>query len=168
MIQKATKTKAKTNSKSSMKKGTGCCSAFCHPSTWLIAILALALLAVCGISAYGFEKLSSKTDIESAKLAVFDHLADSYISDMDFTVNYDQPTVTQATGYGVSDEDGVFYITFDFAPYPAEDAPITSIEDIDLRHGIIYFQWDPERNTYGHAFSYHDDDYHPSGVYYEL
>lgn len=160
---KTSKTKKRQSQKSDACKPT-----LYHPSTWLIAILSIALIAVCCVSAYGFSKFNIKTNIDSAKLAVFDHIAESYIRDMDFTMNYDQSAITQITGYGVSDEDGVFYITFDFAPYPAEDVVVSSFDDLDLHHGILYFWQDAERGTYSHAFSYHDDDYHPGGTYYRF
>ncbi len=137
-------------------------SILCRPSTWIAAILALALLVVYGVSMYGFKTLESN-NLNSAKLTVFDHITKQYINDMEFTVA-DQPTIKQATGYGVSDEDGVFYITFDFAPYSVEDN--NRVTDGDFRHAIIYFWKDAERGTYSHAFSYHDDaSYHPDGTY---
>ena len=135
----------------------------CHPSTWIAAVLLLALLIIYGVSMYGFRTLEKKTKLESSELATFSHLVKSYINDMEFTSG-DQPTIKQATGYGVSDEDDVLYVTFDFIPYAVEDG--NQIPQGDMRHGIIYFKWDPERNTYGHAFSYHDDaSYHPEGTY---
>lgn len=137
----------------------------CHPSTWIAAILFLALLVMYGVSIYGFEALDTKTRLESAELATFEHIAKMYIKDMDFEVN-DQPTIRQATGYGVSDEDNTLYISFDFAPYPTGKSINFNYDDIDFRHAIIYFQWDSERNTYGHAFGYYDDaSYHPDGIY---
>ena len=135
----------------------------CHPSTWIAAILLFALLVVYGVSMYGLKTLEQNTKLETAELATFSHIIKSYVNDMEFTSN-DQPTIKQATGYGISDEDGVLYATFDFVPYIVEDN--NRIPQGDMRHGIIYFQWDPERNTYGHAFSYHDDaSYHPEGTY---
>ena len=135
----------------------------CHPSTWIAAVLLLALLIIYGVSMYGFKTLGQQTKLESAELATFSHLAKMYIKDMEFDID-SQPTIRQATGYGVSDEDGVLYITFDFAPYIVEDNNI--IPQGEMRHAIIYFQWDAERNTYGHAFGYYDDaSYHPEGTY---
>lgn len=134
-----------------------------HPSTWIAAVLLLALLVVYGLSMYGLKHPSSLTKLESSELATFGHLAKMYVKDMEFDVN-GQPTIKQATGYGVSDEDDVLYVTFDFVPYVVEDN--NRIPQGDMRHGVMYFQWDPERNTYGHAFSYHDDaSYHPEGTY---
>lgn len=138
----------------------------CHPSTWIAAVLLLALLVIYGVSIYGFKTIGQRTKLESAELATFGHLAKMYIKDMEFTVgDNNQPVIKQATGYGVSDEDGVLYITFDYAPYPEESSNF-NYEDLNMRHAIIYFQWDAERNTYGHAFGYYDDaSYHPEGTY---
>ena len=160
MAKKSTKTKSKTIA----KKETSCISTFCHPSTWLIALLAVALLVIVGVSAYTVKELTAKNAMETAKLEVFDHLAESYIRDMEFTADFDKPTVKQITGYGISDEDGVFYVTFDFFTIDENHTPTTT----EPRHAIIYFQKDNERGTYGHAFSYHDDDYHPGGTYVKL
>ena len=138
----------------------------CHPSTWIAAVLGLALLVVSGLSVYALNQSHIPSKLESSELNIFDHLAKMYIHDMEFEVN-DQPTIKQATGYGVSDEDDVLYITFDFVPYTVEDN--NRVPQGDMRHGIIYFKWDPNQNTYGHAFSYHDDaSYHPEGTYVEF
>ncbi len=146
-------------------------SAFCHPSTWLIVILAIALVAVCGVAASGFQTLGSSSRIDSAKLAVFNDLAETYIRENDVTDNGISENY-QMTGYGISDEDGVFYITFDFAD--PDTANVTADENGNLvienaRHGVMYF-WSSNDSTsnYSHAFSYHDDTYHPSGEYYKL
>lgn len=135
-----------------------------HPSTWIAAILALALLVVYGLSMYALQNVKPMTKLESSEVAVFDHLAKSYIREMEFTTDFDKPTIKHATGYGVSDEDNVLYITFDFAAVPENTH--YSFDELEVRHGIIYFKWDAERKTYGHAYSYHDDaDYHPDGTY---
>ena len=162
---------AKKPIKKTAKKTTGYDPKYilCHPSTWIAAVLALALFVTYGLSMYGFNHIEPKTRLESSELAVFEHLAKMYIKDMDFTINGDQPTFKQATGYGFSNEDGAFYITFDFAPYPTESPTTFSHDDLDFRHGIIYFQLDDERHTYGHAFSYHDDaSYHPDGTFVRI
>ena len=138
----------------------------CHPSTWIAAVLGLALLVVYGLSMYGFGHIKTVNKLEASELAVFGHLATMYVKDMEFESN-GQPTIKQATGYGVSDEDDVLYVTFDFVPYAVENN--NRIPQGDIRHGIIYFQWDAERNTYGHAFGYYDDaSYHPDGTYVRL
>ncbi len=152
-----------SKSKKATKKVESC-SKFCQPSTWLIAVLAIAFVIVACIAAFS-ARSSRLSALDSAKLETFDHIAESYIQDMEFTAN-DKLTENKITGYGVSDEDGVFYITFDFVTYTTDGYNRTY--DSDIRHAIIYFWEDAERGTYGHAFSYHDDDYHPDGVYVDL
>ena len=142
--------------KKNRKKSTA--SQSIRPSVGIIMTLAVALIISIVINVVSIAQLkTNEANLASEKVAIFDHLAESYIRDMDFTVN-EQPVYTKITGYGVSDENDVFYITFDFATEPT-GAP---------RHGIIYFEWDAEHGSYGHAFSYHDDDYHPGGIYYRL
>lgn len=129
-----------------------------RPSVGIILTLSVALIVSIVLNVVSVTQLkTNESNLASEKVAIFDHLADSYIREMEFQVN-NQPAYTQMTGYGISDEDGVFYITFDFAMQP-EETP---------RHGIIYFQWDAEHNVYGHAFSYHDDNYHPGGIYHSF
>jgi len=161
--KKSTAKTKKTNSKTAKYDPK---YVLCHPSTWIAAILALALLVTYGVSMYGFDHIQPKTSFESSQLAVFDELATSFIRDMDIS---DAKQYKQITGYGVSDEDGVFYITFDFADLPTNGQTITSMDDLDFKHGIIYFWPDEERGTYSHAFSYHDDaSYRPGGTYVKL
>jgi len=153
-----------SKSKKATKK-VGSCSKFCQPSTWLIAILAIAFMVVACIATYA-ARISKPTALDLAKLETFDHISESYIRDMEFT-SADQPTMKSITGYGVSDEDGVFYITFDFVPYSVENN--NRVPESEPRHAIIYFWKDAERGTYSHAFSYHDDaNYHPNGTYVDL
>lgn len=158
MTKKSTKTKSKA-------KYCDPRPVLCRPSTWVIALLMLALLVVYGVAMYGLKHIETKTDLDIAKLAVFDDLAEGYIRNMESPI-HDQPTIKQITGYGVSDEDGAFYITFDFVPYTVEDN--NRVPAGEPRHAIIYFWKDAERGTYSHAFSYHDDDYHPAGTYIQL
>ncbi len=127
------------------------------PSIGIIITLTIALVVSIVINVISVTQLkANESNLSSDKIAIFDHLAESYIREMEFTT--EKPAYAQITGYGVSDENGVFYITFDFA-LPSSEAP---------RHGIIYFEWDDEHGSYGHAFSYHDDDYHPGGIYYRF
>ncbi len=136
-----------------------------RPTAWITVILSLALIVLLVFSIVKIKSLESTSTLESAEVEVFEHLAGRYIDEMEFTVA-DKPTIKHMTGYGVSDEDGVLYITFDFATYEAENYNRIPNE---TRHGILYFQKDTERGTYGHAFSYHDDaSYHPDGVYVKL
>lgn len=166
MVKKKGKT---TRKKEKCNCGCNCScgrSVFCRPTTWIIALLALVLLVISGLSLYGFESIDRKNSLQHAELATFPHLAKQYIREMDDFTVWDQQTIRQATGYGVSDEDGVLYITFDYALYPEEGTTNWSYDDLDFRHAILYFQYDAERNTFGHAFGYYDDaSYHPDGTY---
>ena len=130
-----------------------------RPSVGIIFALSVALIISIIISVVSFTQLKTyESDIATKKLEVFDDLAESYIRDMDLIVN-DQDANTYITGYGISDENDVFYITFDFVLDPMEGA----------HHGILYIEWDAEHGSFGHAYSYHDDaSYHPDGIYYRI
>lgn len=160
MAKKAQKTKSKKTASNTASQGI-------RPSIGVILVLIIALIVTITISACTVQNLKYlKSDIASSQLEVFDHLADSYIREMEYTAD-DKPTIRTMTGYGVSDEDGVFYITFDFTPYTIENHNI--VPEGNPRHAIMYFWEDAERGTYSHAFSYHDDaSYHPEGVYVKI
>ncbi len=156
MAKKNTKPKSKKTT--SVSKG----SQGIRPSIGVILVLIIALIVTITISVCTIQNLKSiNSGITSSKLEVFDHLADSYIHDMEYTVGEDnQPTIKEMTGYGVSNEDGAFYITFDFAPATQD------LASGEARHAIVYFWKDAEHGTYSHAYSYHDDaSYHPEGIY---
>ena len=162
MAKKSSKLKTK---KTTINKG----SQGIRPSVGVILVLVIALVITIVISVCTIQNLkSTNSTIASSKLEVFDHLADSYIYDMEYTAEEDnRPTIKTMTGYGVSDEDGVFYITFDFTPYTVEDHNI--IPDGNPRHAIVYFRKDAEHGTYSHTYSYHDDaSYHPEGAYVKI
>ena len=155
-------TKKKTTKTTKAKKET---SIFKRPTTWVIAVLIFTLVFVSGLSVYALKSKAASDRLEAAELEVFSHLAESYVREMEYEYQ-DQPTVKQITGYGISDEDGVLYVTFDYAPYTVEDNNRIPGE---IQHGIMYFWKDAERNTYSHAFSHHDDaSYHPAGTYIRL
>ena len=135
-----------------------------HPSTWIAAVLLLALLVIYGVSVYGFNHIEPKTNLDIAKLEIFDSLAAEHLQNQEITT--DKPSVKEITGYGISDEDGAFYITFDYTTYNVND-PSNPIPD-EPKHAIMYFWKDKERGTYSHAFSYHEDDYHPGGTYVKV
>lgn len=165
----ATKAKAKNNTKTKSKvtskpKKYDSKHVLCHPSTWIAAALALALLVIYGVSMYGFKHIESKSSLDIAKLEVFDDLVQKELDSTE--INSEKPSVKEITGYGISDEDGVFYVTFDYTAYNVED-PNNPVAD-KPKHAIMYFWKDEERGTYSHAFSYHDDDYHPGGTYVKL
>ena len=157
----------KTKRKTTKKASTTSNNDGIRPSVGIIFALAIALVVSIVFSVVSFNQLKShNVDLANEKLALFDHLASRYVDEMEFTSN-DKPTVKQMTGYGVSSEDGVFYITFDFFPYDVVDHNF--VPNDDIRHGIMYFWEDKENNTYSHAYSYSDDaSYHPDGVYIKV
>lgn len=167
MSKKTTKV-TKTTKRKKMPKEKNCQysvkSALCHPSIWLIAVLGVALIVICGISAYGIARLTPQGQLNTAKLAIFDNLIEEHVKNQE--ISSDKSTVSEATGYGISDEDGVFYVTFDYANYDTGEDQMPQFGE--LKHGIMYFWEDKERGTYSNAFSYHDDYYHPGGVYVEI
>ena len=94
------------------------CHILCHPSTWIAAVLLLALLVVYGVSMYGFRAIGPKTELEAAKLAVIDDVLRDYIERYEVV---DSGSYQQMTGYGISDEDNVFYVTFDYRAFSYHD-----------------------------------------------
>lgn len=159
---KSTKSTKATKPKSTTKYSPK--DVLCRPSTWISALLLLALLVIYGVANYGFTHIQPKTNLDIAKLEVFDNLIQEKIRSS--TITNDAPSVKEATGYGISDEDGVFYVTFDYVTYDMDANQTPSYGD--LKHGIMYFWKDAERGTYSNAYSYHDDYYHPGGVYVEI
>lgn len=148
------KTKKSTKKTTCAKCDSKCI--LCHPSTWIAMVLLLALLVIYGVSMYGFKALEQRTKFETAKLAIADDLLKDYIEQYEVV---DSGSHRQMTGYGISDEDNVFYLTFDYVRFDDNDKTV--------RHGIMYF-WPDENGGYSRAFSYHDDDYHPGGDYLRI
>lgn len=155
MPKKATKSKAK-----SKQKGNQISVPIGVIITLSVALIIAIIIAVCAI----VHIKSFDNSLSNAKLETFDHVIDEYVGAQEIVS--DKSSVNEATGYGVSDEDGVFYVTFDFAPYTLDENGTPQYDG--LRHGILYFWKDAKNNTYSHAFSYHDDYYHPGGVYTEI
>ena len=150
--------KSKTKTKSTAKSNTVDASR----ATWLIGLLLVSLVIVTVLGVVSVKKLESEvcTDLDIARLAVFDDMAAEFIRDQE--IRQDK-TIQEMTGYGVSDEDGVFYITFNYYTFN-DDGSVNST----AHPAIIYFWKDAERGTYSHAFSYPDSPtYHPAGIYVE-
>lgn len=138
----------------------------------IILTLFIALVVAIVISVSAIQALKTNDSaLSKAKLETFDHIASAFIQGNDITDN-DIDEMYQMTGYGISDEDGVFYITFDFADPATADISVAEDGAITInnaRHGIVYF-WpsDTSISDYSRAYSYHDDDYHPGGIYVRL
>lgn len=159
----------KTTKKSTRSRQATSTSHGISPAVGIILTLIVALIIAITISVVSFNQLkSNETALAKAKLAVFDDLAREYIRENDVTPDNGVSEYYQMTGYGISDEDGTFYIAFDFAD------PATVVISTDengnqvienANHGIMYFWEDKDRGTYSHAYSYHDDNYRPAGIY---
>ena len=171
MPTKTSKKPIKNKSKTAKRISTNANPNGVRPSFGIIVTLVIALIIAIVVGVVSFNKLKSvDNELAASKLKVFNHLAESYVREMEFTSN-DKPTTRQMTGYGISDEDGAFYITFDFIPYDrVYDLPgVSYMPDGETRHAIMYFWEDKDNNTYSHAFSYHDDaSYHPDGTYVKI
>lgn len=159
MAKKSTK-KAKSSAKktAAAKKCESCGKGGCG---WIVSLaLFIALIAVTGIGAGKIMKMErnykAETKLAEAKLQIVDDLMESYIREYEIV---ESGSVREVTGYGISDEDDVFYITFDFIR--------NDTTELKVEHGIMYF-WPSEYGGYSHAYSYHDDDYHPGGEYVKI
>lgn len=128
----------------------------------IIGLLFVALVIVTTLGIVSVKKLENeaRTDLDIARLAVFDDMAAEFIKAQE--IRSDE-TVQEMTGYGISDEDDVFYITFNYYTFN-DDGSVDPV----AHPAIIYFWKDAERGTYSHAFSYPDSPtYHPAGIYVE-
>ena len=130
-----------------------------RPSIGIIITLAVALIISIILNVVSVTQVKiDNSSFAAKKLEVFDDIVESYIRDMDVQVNGENPS-KQITGYGVSDENDVFYITFDFVLDPMQGT----------HHGILYIEWDAEHGSFGHAYAYYEDEsYHPDGTYYQM
>ena len=146
-------TNKKTNPKESRNVPCDHCSAAGRVKNVLLSALLVGLIVGVALMAYLSFKKPHQTTIEVAKLAVIDDVLRDYIERYEVV---DGGSYQQMTGYGISDEDNVFYVTFDYIRYDDERHTV--------RHGIMYF-WPSEDGGYSRAFSYHDDNYHPGGEY---
>ena len=147
----------KSKNKRSDKKGS-----FNKTIAWIIAlgILLVVSVAMNVVLLMGCGRIG----IENKKLQVFDDLAFNYIMEHDLTDNGGSE-LYQMTGYGISDEDDVFYVTFKYADYSeCESADC----DVETQYGVMYFWPGDDGGTgYSHAYSYHSEPYHPEGEYVE-
>ena len=171
MAKKSTTATTETKTKPQNKKNITVSQGI-RPSVVIIFTLFIALVITIVFAVVSFEQIKSNdTALVRAKLAVFDDLAREYIRENDVTPDNGVSEFYQMTGYGISDEDGAFYITFDFADPATMTAAYDEAGNLivdNAKHGIMYFWEDKDRGTYSHAYSYHDDDYHPAGTYVKV
>ena len=149
-MTKTKKTKTK-KSKSSRTVAPGPSHAFDLDRFKNMVIIALIAVIVGVTSAFGWSFMELRRNSITAKqrtyLAVFDELAENFIRNQDISAN--GHTVAGMTGYGVSDEDGAFYISFQFTVVDDEGNLVD-----DLRNAKVYFWPDEERGGYSYAYSY--------------
>ena len=141
----------------------------CKITAWINVVLSVILLAGAGFSIWKILDLESKVPntIEAKKMEIFDDLMISYVRHNEVV---DTGSIQEMTGYGISDEDGVFYVTFDYMrvdEMPKDCGETVDFSNVPIRHAIMYL-WPSEDGGYGHAYSYHDDYYHPGGEYIKV
>lgn len=162
----ATKKTTKTTSRATgIRKAAAKISTHCSElPVWILVALTFVLLIM---SLAMTIKLGKVCDVDNNlarhKVDVFEDVASELIAELDAGDNNTQRTMT---GYGISDEDDVLYVTFSYREY----GDATMVEDVDLypeKYGVLYFWKDKETGNYSHAYSYHNEPYHPGGEYYE-
>lgn len=132
---------------------------------FFITTIILSVFLVFSLALNGLMLWRDSAGIEARKADVFDNLAFNYVANLDLTDNSIKEAYTM-TGYGISDEDNVFYITFKYADY----SKCVDVDcDIDVKYGVIYY-WPSEHGPtgYSNAYSYHTEPYHPGGEYVEF
>ena len=129
---------------------------FFIPKRFLLAGLIMIFGIVFGVGLSHLIYTSQTTTIENAKLATFDTLAESFLANTNLLPNED--TATEIVGYGITDEDGTFYVKCDV---------YSSTLPGNHCSAIIYFCED--NGNYSYKCQILDDsNYHPSGEYYQV
>lgn len=115
----------------------------------LIVALVAVIIGITSAFVWNMTEMKSKmvTAEQQVYLSVFDELAKNFVQNLDIHEN--GKTIAKMTDYGVSDEDGAFYIAFDFVV--VDDDGKATYGPMD---GKVYFWYDTERDAYSYAFSY--------------
>ena len=123
---------------------------------FLLAGLTITLSLVFGIGLFHLVSARQTTNIDNAKLAAFDTLTENFLVNSDLLPA--KNTTTRIVGYGITDEDGTFYVKCDVY---SDTLPGNHCST------IIYFC--EENGNYSYKCQILDDpDYHPSGEYYQV
>ena len=123
---------------------------------FLLAGLAMLLGIVFGIGLFHLTSMKQTTDIDNAKLAAFDTLTENFLASSDLLPA--KNTNAKIVGYGITEEDGTFYVKCDIYS-----------NSLSGKHcsAIIYFCED--NGNYSYKCQILDDpDYHPNGEYYQV
>ncbi|MBR2753550.1 helix-turn-helix domain-containing protein [Candidatus Saccharibacteria bacterium] len=129
---------------------------FFIPKRFLLTGLIMVFGIVFGVGLSHLISTNQTTTIENAKLATFDTLAENFLANTNLLPNED--ATTKVVGYGITDEDGTFYIKCDVysSTLPGNHCA-----------AIIYFC--ENNDNYSYKCQILDDpNYHPSGEYYQV
>ena len=123
----------------------------------------LVILICCSTVTIKHLETNIVSNLDMARLEVFDKIADGFI-DSALGNNTDNPANKKIVGYGISNENRLFYIKCNFYNNPSD---YVSEEPEIASSAIIYFHKDQDDYTY--SCQYLDDlDYRPDGEYHEI
>ncbi len=123
---------------------------------FLLAGLVIILSVISGIELFRLAPTRQTANIDNAKLAAFDTLTENFIANTNLLPNED--VTTQIVGYGITDEDGTFYVKCDVFSNTLPGNHCSA---------IIYFC--ENNGSYSYRCEVLDDSsYHPSGEYYQI
>ena len=123
---------------------------------FLLVGLTMVFGVMVSIGLFHLISTGQTTNIDNAKLAAFDTLTANFLANSDLLPT--ENTTTKIVGYGITDEDGTFYVKCDVYYNFLPDEHCST---------IIYFC--EENGNYSYKCQILDDpDYHPSGEYYQV
>lgn len=126
------------------------------PKRFLLARLIMIFGVLFGVGLFNITSTGQTTNIDNAKLAAFDTLTETFLSNTDFLP--DEDATAKVVGYGITDEDGTFYVKCDV---------YSSALPGNHCSAIIYFC--ENNGNYSYKCQILDDsNYHPSGEYYQV
>ena len=138
------------------KSATNITSKLFRPKRFLLAGLTMILGVVFGVGLFHLISAGQTTDINSAKLAAFDTLAENFLANSNLLPT--ENTTTRIVGYGIADEDGTFYVKCDVYSNALPGNHCSA---------IIYFC--KNNDNYSYECQILDDpNYRPSGEYYQV
>ena len=126
------------------------------PKKILLAGLTMILCVMSGVGLFHLVSTRQTTNIDNAKLAALDALTENFLAHSDLLPT--ENTTTKIVGYGVSDEDGTFYVKCDVYSNTLPGNHCSA---------IIYFC--ENNGDYSYKCQILDDpNYRPSGEYYQV
>lgn len=126
------------------------------PKRFLLAGLTIVLSVVFSIGLFHLVSTEQTNKIDNAKLAAFDTITENFLASSELLPT--KNTTTKIVGYGISDEDGTFYVKCDV---------YSSALPGNHCSAIIYFC--ENNGNYSYKCQILDDpNYRPSGEYYQV